>query len=328
MSIYQKQIESERLNNEVEAWLAKNQITELPMGFSNFPDGRLPVAKGNYADKKLTESESLERIELVNQRVRELQARKEERWKQKEQAKAEAREKSEFAKKERMKEQILILSKFFKNAIYGDLQTLCDLAMVSQKTIYNAKTGSTLIGKERWDAIKDVIANFKHGERNALAAGKKLKAPTKGRKAIKRELSVEALRRAEVKSLAQQAIARGERIFTAPCAKHGYTSYRVYGGASRCLECRLRLNREYLDPKLDQVQLDRRERAIFNNERMEKALADGTNLFEGLCRVHGYAEFRAHKVASRNKNEYRCLACGRASQTKFNKKRGQHEKAQ
>lgn len=84
MSIYQKQIESERLNNEVEAWLAKNQITELPMGFSNFPDGRLPVAKGNYADKKQAESESLERIELVNQRVRELQARKEERWKQQE----------------------------------------------------------------------------------------------------------------------------------------------------------------------------------------------------------------------------------------------------
>ena len=328
MSIYQKQIESERLNNEVEAWLAKNQITELPMGFSNFPDGRLPIAKGNYADKKQDEAESLERIELINQRVREEQKRKEERWKQKEQAKTEARERSELAKKERMKEQILVLSKFFKNAIYGDLQTLCDLAMVSQKTIYNAKTGSTLIGKERWDAIKDVIANFKHGERNALAAGKKLKAPTKGRKAIKRELSVEALRRAEVKSLAQQAIARGERIFTAPCAKHGYTSYRVYGGASRCLECRLRLNREYLDPKLDQVQLDRRERAIFNNERMEKALADGTNLFEGLCRVHGYAEFRAHKVASRNKNEYRCLACGRASQKKFNQKRGQHEKAQ
>ena len=322
MSIYQKQIESERLNSEVESWLAKNQITELPMGFSNFPDGKLPIAKGNHADKKQAELESVERIELINQRVREAQKRKEERWKQKEQAKAEARERSEFAKKERMKEQILILSKFFKNAIYGDLQTLCDLAMVSQKTIYNAKTGSTLIGKERWDAIKDVIANFKHGERNALAAGKKLKAPTKGRKAIKKEPSVETLRRAEVKSLAKQAIARGERIFTAPCAKHGYTSYRVYSGVSRCLECKLKLNREYLNPKLDQVQLDRRERAIFNNERMDQALASGTNLFEGLCLVHGYTEFRAHRVESRNKNEFRCMACGRASQTKFNKKRG------
>ena len=322
MSIYQKQIESERLNNELEAWLAKNQITELPMGFSNFPDGRLPVAKGSHADKKLTEAESLERIELVNQRVRELQARKEEKLKQKEQARAEAREKSEIAKKERMKEQILVLSNFFKNAIHGDLSMLCSLAMVSQKTIYNAKTGSTLIGKERWDAIKDVIANFKHGERNALAAEKKLKAPTKGRRAIKKEPSVEALRRAEVMSLAKQAIARGERIFTAPCAKHGYTSYRIYGGASRCLECKLKLNREYLNPKLDQVQLDRRERAIFNNERMEKALASGTNLFEGLCRVHGYTEFRAHKVASRNKNEFRCMACSKASQKKFNQKRG------
>lgn len=322
MSIYQKQIESERLNNEVEAWLAKNQITELPMGFSNFPDGRLPVAKGSHADKKLTEAESLERIELVNQRVRELQARKEERWKQQEQAKAEAKVKRELAKKERMKEQILVLSNFFKNAIHGDLSTLCSLAMVSHKTIYNAKTGSTLIGKERWDAIKDVIANFKHGERNALAAEKKLKAPTKGRRAAKKEPSMEALRRAEVKSLAKQAIARGERIFTAPCAKHGYTSYRVYSGVSRCLECKLKLNREYLNPKLDQVQLDRRERAIFNNERMEKALASGTNLFEGLCRVHGYAEFRAHKVTSRNKNEFRCMACSKASQTKFNKKRG------
>lgn len=322
MSIYQKQIESERLNNEIEAWLSKNQITELPMGFSNFPDGRLPVAKGNYTDKKQAELESLERIELANQRVRELQKRKEEKLKQKEQAKAEAREKSELAKKERMKEQILILSNFFKNAIYGDLQTLCDLAMVSQKTIYNAKTGSTLIGKERWDAIKDVIANFKHGERNALAAEKKIKAPTKGRRAVKKEPSVETLRRSEVMSLAKQAIARGERIFTAPCAKHGYTSYRIYGGVSRCLECKLRLNREYLNPKLDQVQLDRRERAIFNNERMEQALASGANLFEGLCRVHGYTEFRAHRVESRNKNEFRCMACSKASQKKFNQKRG------
>ncbi|UNT61052.1 hypothetical protein [Acinetobacter towneri] len=322
MSIYQKQIESERLNNEVEAWLAKNQITELPMGFSNFPDGKLPVAKGNYADKKQAESESLERIELVNQRVRELQARKEEQWKQQEQARAEAKVRRELAKKERMKEQILVLSNFFKNAIHGDLNALCNLAMVSHKTIYNAKTGSTLIGKERWDAIKDVIANFKHGERNALAAEKKLKAPTKGRRAAKKEPSVETLRRSEVMSLAKQAIARGERIFTAPCAKHGYTSYRVYGGVSRCLECKLKLNREYLNPKLDQVQLDRRERAIFNNERMDQALASGTNLFEGLCRVHGYTEFRAHKVESRNKNEFRCMACGRASQTKFNKKRG------
>lgn len=91
MSIYQKQIESERLNNEVEAWALKNQITVLPMGFSNYPDGRLPRAKENHADKELTEAESLERIELINQRVRELQARKEERWKQKEQARAEAR---------------------------------------------------------------------------------------------------------------------------------------------------------------------------------------------------------------------------------------------
>ena len=319
--------EKEKLRNEIESGIEKflangGEITHLERGFSNFPDGRLPVAKGNYADKKQAELESLERIELVNQRVRELQKRKEEKLKQKEQAKAEAREKSELAKKERMKEQILVLSKFFKNAIYGDLQTLCDLAMVSNKTIYNAKTGSTLIGKERWDAIKDVIANFKHGERNALAASKKLKAPTKGRRAAKKEPSVETLRRSEVMSLAKQAIARGERIFTAPCAKHGYTSYRVYGGVSRCLECKLKLNREYLNPKLDQVQLDRRERAIFNNERMDQALASGTNLFEGLCRVHGYAEFRAHKVESRNKNEFRCLACGRASQTKFNKKRG------
>ncbi|QTD62682.1 hypothetical protein [Acinetobacter towneri] len=322
MSIYQKQIESERLNNEVEAWLLKNQITELPMGFSNFPDGRLPVAKGNYADKKQAELESLERIELVNQRVRELQARKEERWKQKEQARAEAKVQRELAKKERMKEQILVLSNFFKNAIHGDLNALCNLAMVSHKTIYNAKTGSTLIGKERWDAIKDVIANFKHGERNALAAEKKLKAPTRGRRAAPKKPSVETLRRSEVMSLSKQAIARGERIFTAPCAKHGYTSYRIYSGVARCLECKLRLNREYLDPKLDQVQLDRRERAIFNNERMEKALASGTNLFEGLCRVHGYTEFRAHRVASRNKNEFRCMSCSKASQKKFNQKRG------
>lgn len=322
MSIYQKQIESERLNNEVEAWLAKNQITELPMGFSNFPDGKLPIAKGNYADKKQAESESLERIELVNQRVRELQARKEERWKQQEQARAEARVKRELVKKERMKEQILVLSNFFKNAIHGDLNALCNLAMVSHKTIYNAKTGSTLIGKERWDAIKDVIANFKHGERNVLAAEKKLKAPTKGRRAAKKEPSVETLRRSEVMSLAKQAIARGERIFTAPCAKHGYTSYRIYNGVSRCLECKLKLNREYLNPKLDQVQLDRRERAIFNNERMDQALESGTNLFEGLCRVHGYTEFRAHRVVSRNKNEFRCMACSKASQKKFNQKRG------
>ena len=67
MSIYQKQIESEKLNNDVEAWLTKNQITQLPMGFTKFPDGNIPKERAKVVQP---EAEREAKIEAINAEVR------------------------------------------------------------------------------------------------------------------------------------------------------------------------------------------------------------------------------------------------------------------
>lgn len=57
MSIHQKQIESANLSAEVEQWLAQNAVKSLPMGFTHFPDGKLPI------DRSRTKESNTERLE-------------------------------------------------------------------------------------------------------------------------------------------------------------------------------------------------------------------------------------------------------------------------
>lgn len=117
MSIYQKQIESERLNNDVEKWLAQNTIKSLPMGFTHFPDGNVPMkpikAKESEAERLEKERKIAERNEVLKREkekqreIRRAEAKK--RKQERERAYREKKKAERLAQKEAQKAQLKAL---------------------------------------------------------------------------------------------------------------------------------------------------------------------------------------------------------------------------
>src|SRR5574344_1438007 len=71
-----KKAESKALEDDVEAWFEKNKITELPMGFTHFKDGKIPTVKGRMPGAE-TESERLEKERKIAEANAAIKAQKE-----------------------------------------------------------------------------------------------------------------------------------------------------------------------------------------------------------------------------------------------------------
>lgn len=327
MSFYSKQAESEALQSEVERFLASGgQIKKLDCGFTNFPDGVLPKSNERQIDPKKMEQEKEKKIAEKNKLVRE-QNRSAQLQKEKQAAKdreqAEKRRK-QIIRENLLKEQIAALSDFSEKAARGDLARLAKMCGVSTKTLQNARIGYSKIADSRWNKIKEVIGSFEFGSRiQDKELAKKIHNEQKRfLYAKKNPPSEETLRRKEVLKRRKEAEERGDKIFTAPCAKHGMTSYRIYENGSRCLECRLKMNKKYLEPKLDGIQKDRKERKDHNTAMMKKALADSKMEFQGLCRKCGHTRFKIFaQVGKKESHGYRCAACAIEAVNRYNQKR-------
>lgn len=311
----------DRSDWDISEWLNQgNKPKTLGFGFTHFPDGVVPLDKKQVVKPEEERNAKIERINAevqAKKQAKKLAKKTMMEAKKKKQAEEilKIKQKREIARDAQIKEQVKVLNDFFNRAAWGDIEKLCEVSGISVKTIRNARSGINKMTTGRWNELKVTIASFQLSE----------KKPKQTPKPKTSEESQETLRRSKVIRLSREAIARGEKAFMAPCAKHGMTTYRIYGGAARCLECRLKLNKAWmtskLDPNLEQVQKNRRERKEYNTHQMNEALNKNEKDFKGLCRNCGHAPFRAHFVTGRNKHEYRCMTCQNEAWRRHNMKR-------
>lgn len=275
----EKQKLRDALNSEVEKFLAaKGEIKVLPAGFTHFPDGDLPKAKGVYVDRKQGEKERNEKIERINERVR---AQREQRKKQREAAKLERealkarqKEQSKAEREKRIKEQVEVLSGFFEKAKFGDLGRLSSMTNLAQKAIRNAHSGCNCIGPERWASIKNVLANFEYG------LGRKKNTDRTERLDRQVELIGEFQEKAQFGDTAKLAKALGIRGCRITDAK--LKRYAMSWSDIEKLEAAIVCFKYGRDKK--ERQLTRRgEISLLNKARKKEAEAKGEKKFIGFC---------------------------------------------
>lgn len=151
-------------------------------------------------------------------------------------------------------------------------------------------------------------------------------------------------RRAAVTVARNEAIAQGKNEFTAPCAEHGYTVFRLRAAnakgkpTSRCLECsRKTLIESRAKPdskyqikraarekarleKLKAVartaeQVEELERRRELDEARKKAVENGETEFTARCKTHGETQYKIVE------NRSRCILCKKNSSNKYNRNR-------
>lgn len=292
MTIHQNIERSKQLSDEVEAFLRSGgSVSSLERGYTAYPTGVLPPAKKVHTDVKRAEKEKAEKIKVtskVQQRVNKVQ---------------------------QLEEQKTVLAGFFERACSKDVRKLVEISGVSPKNLRIARSGKSVMHRERWLKLKQHIENF------VFLPPPEPKQPKQPKPKPVKTQGDEFRRRKTVHRLRAKAEAEGKNTFVAECSKHGWTTYKIYNGSSRCYECRLKSNNATLDPEADQVKMNRNQRADYNREQMKLAMEKGEKDFMGLCKNCGYSSFRAHKVSKRDKFEYRCMPCQNASQAKHNRKR-------
>jgi len=227
---------SEKLQSEVDAWLAnkENKIEVLPMGFTNFKDGNLPVCRNNAADNKAREQERKRELELKNQQIREQKAelvkqRKAEAEKKKlERAKAKERLKREKLKKSLPKK------RFKKNEL--------KLVTFPEKPEYFRKSMMQMLRKEAQSkGEKSFTGKCKHHgwvQYNIEVHNVRCTGCMADRAALLRSKSKFESNKAKAEKQ-RQAIAEGKTTFIAQCRHHGETEYAIRKtGSPVCIQCR------------------------------------------------------------------------------------------
>lgn len=297
MTIYQNIERSKQLNDEVEAFLnAGGSVRSLERGYTAYPTGVLPPAKRTHTEAKRAENEKAAAAEKL---------------------KVLAKVQQRITKEQQLEEQKTILVGFFERACSKDVRNLVAVSGISPKNLRIAKSGKSVMHRERWVKLKQYVENF------VFLPPPEPKQPKPKQPKPKKDQGDEFKRRKLIHQLRAKAEAEGKNTFIAECSKHGWTTYKIYNGSSRCYECRLKSSRTSIDPEADQVKLNRNERADYNREQMKLAMEKGTKDFVGLCKNCGYSNFRAHKVSKRDKFEYRCMPCQNSSHAKHNRKRNE-----
>lgn len=315
MSIYQKQIESEKLNNDVEAWLAKNQITQLPMGFTKFPDGNIPkerakvVAPESERNAKIeatnTEARQAREVTKRQQRAEAKQRKQEERKRRerelesaKQQRALEREKKAEQIKKERQKsvalkkaekeaekqdrqlrlqKQKTLLEGFKARARFGDTNKLAKQFGVVWNRINDAIIGRYALTWGRIHELEEIIKNFEYADGPALMA-----------------MDKKSFIRIHNMARKKDAVQRGERTFLAYCIKEEKeTCFGIYNsGTTYCISCRSAKVKQYNNQKLSN------NRMLANDARIR-----GEKRFYGECKKHGPVEYVVHAKV------HRCTKC-------------------
>lgn len=130
--------------------------------------------------------------------------------------------------KAQLKEQNSVMIRFDRHAKNGHYAVLARMAGVPRSAITNLKKHA-MLDKKKWEKLKKIIVNFDFSL--AEAQDERLR---------------EQQRRNKVHAAKRQAVLKGERVFIAPCKKHGDSEYRIdVSGHSKCVECRREQQRNY-----------------------------------------------------------------------------------
>ncbi|HJF29129.1 MAG TPA: hypothetical protein K8V79_13015 [Acinetobacter lwoffii] len=280
MSIYQKQIESEKLNNDVEAWLTKNQITQLPMGFTKFPDGNIPKERAKVVQP---EAEREAKIEAINAEVRKV---KEATTKAKAKALELAQKKAE--REALLSEQRQIVGEFYKKAQLGELTVLAKKIGMSIASLRRVRGGAYLLKPERREKLYSEIKNFPYGELQA----ERLRLPL-----VTFKGTDESHRKMLISTMARWATEKGEDSFQGKCKNHGWTEFQIKYGQTHCVACRSARNKGPSETYKQNMR---------NSEARVKAIKAGQSTYIAVCRKHGETEY---KILS-NKRSI-CIQCRR-----------------
>lgn len=286
------------MSETVEQFLARGgKINTLAMGYTAFPDGNIPMSP-KPRKEKITETPK-EVIEQKNKTIR----------KRAPIVKRDKRPALSSAQIEVLvAEQMKVLGELYENFKHGDKKRFIELCKIAPKTLDNAKSGHGRIGSERWNLMKQIIAEFKFSEPKPKAKYK-----------YKPNESPEAIRRNQVTAARKIAEANGESVFMAPCQHHGMTKYYLHGNQPpRCAECRLQVTKHHRELHKDAEQKDKDQRAKFNKDAVLKAVADGSDTFTGLCARCGYTTMKYSPSPNTIIGyTYRCIDCTRKAQTKY-----------
>ena len=281
------------VSETVEQFLARGgQINELPMGYTEYPDGKLPAPK-KPKKSDVVETPSI-KIKERNKVIRKYFPR--------------PKIPDEKAKLQ-IDEQVKLLTEFFGEMKHGDKKRFIALTGLAVKTIANAKCGNCKIGVEKWLEIKSIMNDFVFS----------IPKP----KPYKLRNPAETERRNQVIKGKEQAILSGKNSFTAPCKHHGMTKFYIYGNQPpRCAECRYGNLKGRINAKKTDEQKARDERAKYNRDKTNEAVAKGLKTFIGLCANCGYTEMKySNTPNTKNGRTYRCVECCKKRNTTYNAKR-------
>jgi hypothetical protein len=313
--IVKKEALRDSLNNDVEAWLAQNEIKKLPMGFTNFPDGVLPKSNFSRADAKKAEEAKKKEIEEKNKLI------KAENLKQERLAKiALAKQKSDMERK--LKKEKRDAEKAEKNKLKIKLQFEQKLKFFHQTDDHWRKQLLVMLRNEA-KARGDKKFNAKckiHGwsefniyKREARCTQCEKKTKPKA-KPVKLKNNSELLeRRHKLRKARDEAIAKGEKTFKFHCLKcDGDTFFIRTDGTSNCTGCRAISNRNYNESRFSGSSIRRRK----IKEARQKAIADGLDHFTFDCDKCGHDQYYIKPNGSSE-----CMNCRKLREKKYQAER-------
>ena len=311
-----KKAESKALEDDVEAWLEKNKITELPMGFTHFKDGIIPSVKGRMPGAE-TESERLEKERKIAEANAAIKAQKEaDKARRLAEIKKSKQNMLEKAKKQRLQERLK--KKAIADAQRRKAQAERKLEAIRKKTSLKLVTFAPIdpnvlrkrvVGTLRKTALSTGEKSFDapcqyHGMTRFRLNGNNSAYCTdchaeRNKVAVANNELLE-LRKKNINARLE-ALKNGESEFLGYCRHHGHTKYKIYDAQQRgyCLAC---LDERSLNKEKKEVSPLKLERLAATRQAREQGLKE----FVFTCEKHGETIFKLRPTTGAD-----CTACKR-----------------
>ena len=325
----------DRSDWDISEWLEKNKVTELPLGFTNFKDGNIPLDRKQIVKP---ESERNAKIERINQEARQskaaikrqkeadrikrqkaIEAKRIERAiaklnrdaTKKEQAAIKAelktlgRTQAQIDRADRIKRQVPLLKDFRSKAQMGDMQAMSTMLGFKKDIISKLSSGGVALSAKRLALLEEILPTFQYGTHMDRT------------KVVAKEISPKRaiwVRNHEAKNA---ALAKGHREFVGFCHKENKeTIFNIYTtrNVSACASCAKALQ------KKKRKLITKRPREVSENrKRMLKAIKNPTKnpkckapSAESL-RLKRLAEAKSEAIKNREKSFIaECKKCGPA----------------
>lgn len=310
----------DRSDWDISEWLEKNKVTELPLGFTNFKDGNIPLDRKQVVKPEAERNAKLERINQEARQSKAVVKRQKEADRIKRQKEMEARKieraiaklERDAAKKEqaaikaelkalgqtqvqvdraaRINRQMLLLAEFRSKAQLGDIQAMSRMLGFKKDIMSKLVVGGVALSVKRLALLEEILPTFEYGTHINRS------------KVMAREISPKRqiwIRNHEAKNA---ALAKGHRKFIGFCHKENKeTIFRIYAtrDVSACVSCgkaSQKRKRELTAKKPREVSE--------NRKRMLEAQAQNLKSFIGVCKHHGETSFRIHDI-----NSFKCKLC-------------------